>query len=324
MTEVERLVSLVQWYGGKGNIVTKLLKLVPDGGKPYCEPFAGGASLFFAREPSPIEVLNDLDGELVNLFWCFQDPQKFLELRHRIMFTPYARKEFERAIEIIENHSSDDLVLRAWAFFTMLNQTFSGIRHPRTTGRWGRSFAISNGIPRPINNWLKRLSMLDAYHWRLMSAYIENRDAIESIQYWDNDDAVFYVDPPYIQDTRVVKFVYDKEIDLDYYHRLIEVLGNCTGAVVLSGYKHPVYSSLEENGWTRFDLEVTCTATVAHRDYQKNFSFGNTKRPRRIESVWINPKALSLLQAQGKLDYRPDTDQATLFSCSADNDDDSE
>jgi DNA adenine methylase len=127
------LRSPIRYYGGKGTMVRKLLKLVPDGGEPYVEPYCGGASLFFAREPAPVEVLNDLNEEVVNLFRVFQDKASFEELRHRLMWTPYARKEFERALEVSED---SDPVTRAWATFVKLNQGFSG--KAETSGNWGR------------------------------------------------------------------------------------------------------------------------------------------------------------------------------------------
>lgn len=64
----ERLRAPFQWFGGKSNMLAKLTPLVPAGGRPYCEPYAGAASLFFARDPAPLEVLNDLDARIVNLF----------------------------------------------------------------------------------------------------------------------------------------------------------------------------------------------------------------------------------------------------------------
>jgi site-specific DNA-adenine methylase len=75
----KRLRAPVRWYGGKGQMIAKLMRHVPLGGRPYCEPYMGAASLFFARQPAPVEVLNDLDGDLVNLFRCLQDKSTFDE-----------------------------------------------------------------------------------------------------------------------------------------------------------------------------------------------------------------------------------------------------
>jgi hypothetical protein len=88
--------------GGKGNMIFKLPPLVPYGDdvRIYAEPYCGAASLFFAKKPHPIDVLNDLDQRLIGLFRTLQDPEKFSELKHRLLYTPYARAEFERALEM--------------------------------------------------------------------------------------------------------------------------------------------------------------------------------------------------------------------------------
>jgi DNA adenine methylase len=53
-----------------------------------------------------------------------------------------------------------------------------------------------------------RLSMLDAWRWRLMTVQIDCRDALEVIRYWDSPDTLFYVDPPYVTETRKDRSVY--------------------------------------------------------------------------------------------------------------------
>ncbi|MDD3807375.1 MAG: DNA adenine methylase [Candidatus Marinimicrobia bacterium] len=96
----ERIRSVIKYYGGKGNMVAKILPLLPDG-QVYVEPYFGAGFIFFAKQPSPVEVINDIDGEVVNVFRVLQDKGKFEELRHRLMYTLYARGELERAIKVI-------------------------------------------------------------------------------------------------------------------------------------------------------------------------------------------------------------------------------
>lgn len=284
----QRLRAPVQWFGGKGNMLAKLLPLVPGGGKPYCEPYMGAASLFFARDPAPVEVLNDLDGDLVNLFRCFQDRETFEELRHRLMWTPYARDEFARALAILESDEQDP-VTRAWAFFVAKNQGMGG--SSKTAGSWGRVFISNGGMADTANKWLMRLSMLDAWRWRLMRAQIDRRDAIEVIRYWDAPDAVFYIDPPYHRDTRADKAVYAVEQDHAHHVRLVETLIALKGRAALSGYAHDVYRPLEEAGWRRIDFETACCAAVRWRGSGLQGNGAAMAKARRVESVWINPAA---------------------------------
>jgi len=281
--------SPIWYYGGKGNMTAKLLQLVPEGGRPYVEPYCGGASLFFAREPAPVEVLNDLNEEIVNLFRCFQDRHTFEELRHRIMYTLYARSEFIKALQV---GPDADSVKRAWATFVKFNMCISGA--PESPGTWGRTFTSTRGMSARNSSWIAKLTLLDAFRWRLMMAQIDCRDAIEVIKYWDNDEAVFYIDPPYVHDTRARKSVYSIEPGIDHHRNLVETILQCKGAVVLSGYAHEVYLPLEHAGWERIDIKTSCHAAGRGRGTGMQGAGAATAKAPRVETVWRNPKAVML------------------------------
>jgi DNA adenine methylase len=306
-----RLRAPVQWYGGKGNMIAKLMRHVPLGGRPYCEPYMGAASLFFARPPAPVEVLNDLDGDLVNLFRCLQDKEKFPELKHRLLYTLYSRAEFERAIEILSDPSITDPVLRAWAFFVKINQGFGGIvRQP--PGGWKRTFVSAGGCALTTNSWMMRLSMLDDWHLRLLRVQIDCRDALEVIRYWDNPEAVFYVDPPYHPDTRIDRNVYAVEPDHDHYVQLIETLLNCKGAVVLSGYDHPIYAPLVKAGWIVTRYKTVSHAASRARGTRMRGKGALLAHAPRTEVVWANPRAIELINRQSGLFSNCTNSAATL------------
>src|SRR6478672_667342 len=71
-----RLRSPITWFGGKGLLARKIVPLFPPH-HCYVEPFCGGASCLFAKSPSPVEVVNDVDGDIVNFFRVLRDPGKF-------------------------------------------------------------------------------------------------------------------------------------------------------------------------------------------------------------------------------------------------------
>jgi len=285
----ERLRAPIQYYGGKGNLLSKLLPLIPPGGAPYVEPYLGGGSVFFARDPAPVEVVNDLDNDVITLMRAFQDRTMFANLRHRLMWTPYARSEFIRAIEILNNPNSPPLD-RAWAKFVGSNQGVSGVH--KTGGNWGRTFISSQGCADTVNKWLMRLSMLDAWRWRLMRAQIDNRDALEVIRYWDCEDAVIYCDPPYVLDTRKDRSAYKHEASDDHHTQLVQTLLSCKGAVVLSGYDHPIYQPLADAGWDVIRIDTACHAAGRVRGSKLRGEGAAKQHVPRTEVVWRNPKAV--------------------------------
>jgi DNA adenine methylase len=253
----------------------------------------GAASIFFAREPAPVEVLNDLDGELVGLFRCLQDKDLFAELSHRIRYTLYSRAEFGRAIDILRSDERDP-VLRAWAKFVGHNQGLSA--NHKSIGNWSRTFVPKGGMADNTNCWMMRLSMLDDWHRRLLRAQIDNRDALEVIRYWDADEAVFYVDPPYHHDTRSkqAKNAYTVEQDDAHHRELVQTLLGCRGAVVLSGYEHAVYRPLEEAGWQRTDIRTACHAAGKFRGSGLQGAGAAHRKVPRVECVWRNPRAVEM------------------------------
>ncbi|MEM4360444.1 MAG: DNA adenine methylase [Candidatus Bilamarchaeaceae archaeon] len=294
MPKKERLRSPIGYYGGKGNLAPLLSCLVPDGGKPYAEPYAGGASLFFYRDPAPVEALNDINELVVNLFRCFQDRNTFEDLRHRISYTPYAKAEFARALEIIKKPNEADRVTLAWATFVAFNLTMSGKVKDALPSNWSRNFLVRQGVAGTINRWLMRLAALDAWRWRLMLVQIDQRDALEFIRYWDNKDAVFYIDPPYHHDTRAEKDCYGYEVDDEHHRQLVEVLLDLKGAAVLSCYMHPVYEPLIDSGWQRIDIPTACHAAGKVRASGLQGAGAGLKKVPRVETVLRNPKAQRL------------------------------
>jgi DNA adenine methylase len=62
----------VSYYGGKQQLASIILGLIPEH-RLYCEPFLGGAAVFFAKEPSPVEVINDTNGQLINFYLRYAD-----------------------------------------------------------------------------------------------------------------------------------------------------------------------------------------------------------------------------------------------------------
>jgi DNA adenine methylase len=266
-------LSLTHWAGGKGRQLGDLLPLIPLT-RIYVEPFGGGAAVLLNRPRSEIEVYNDLDGELVNLFQVMRDDELCKTFRRRLALVPYSRSEFERSLGF---SAEDDPVSRAIQFYTVLNQSVSGKRLAGP-GDWSRNRTVNNA-----ERWYERQHSLVAIHQRVKGIQVEARDALDILKEWDTDDTTFYCDPPYILETRGRNRYYAIEPGDDYHERLVDILLGVSGCVVLSGYNHPIYFRLTDAGWWTDSYRQTTTMDI------EDSKRGQTKD--RIEIVWRNRKA---------------------------------
>lgn len=284
-----RVMAPIRWYGGKGNLAARILPHIPTR-RVYVEPYCGAASLFWHRAPAEVEVLNDLNAELINLWRVLQDRRQFVRLRHKLIWTPYSRAEFARAIEMQDN--TDDPVERAWAFFVRHGQGFSGIA--TTAGSWGRVFVSRRGMAEGSARWQSRIKLLRTFHARLSRVQLDSRDALEVIRYWDSPDTVFYLDPPYVHSTRAQgsRDMYEGGEPDDAHHReLVKTLLSIKGAAVLSGYESPIYTPLVDAGWRVVKIETVCHAVGRTRGSKVRGEGSATTHAKRTEVLWINPSA---------------------------------
>ena len=272
-----------QWYGGKGNFIKRILPHIDYKKKMYCEPFAGAASMLWHKDLHKVEVLNDLNSELVNLFRVLQNKEQFNELQHRIEWTLYSREEFQRALAT----ESENPVDNAWAFFVKHNQGFSG--EAKTEGQWSRVFIDDRGMSSNTNKWRGRMKMLEWWHDRLSRVQIENVDAVKCIKYWSKKgDAFFYLDPPYVADVRKYKNAYAKEMNDDQHKSMIEaVLATENCSFVISGYESTLYQPLLDAGFEMLKFE-TYNHSANNGFHQKNGMRNESLK--RTECLYLSPK----------------------------------
>jgi len=107
--EPSRIMAPFRWPGGKGNLVKWIINYIPQC-HTCVEPFASAASVFWhLPKPFAVEVLNDLDKDVMNLYNVLKDNHKFEVLAHKLISTPYARAEFGRAIQILKSNYVNDM-----------------------------------------------------------------------------------------------------------------------------------------------------------------------------------------------------------------------
>lgn len=150
----------------------------------YVEVFAGGAALYFLRNPAEVEVINDINGDVVNLYRVVQN---HLEEFVRQFKWALSSREIFKWTQITPSETLTD-IQRAARFYYLQHQAFGG----RVDGQsWGTATTA------PAVNLLRIEESLSAAHLRLSSACIERLDWKDCIKRYDRPHSFFYLDPPY-------------------------------------------------------------------------------------------------------------------------------
>lgn len=259
--------SPLNWFGGKSKLASRIVSQFPAH-HTYCEPFGGSAAVLLAKEPSKVEVFNDLDSELVAFFRVLRDAELCSKLRAVAEHTLYARAEFELA-----KQSCDDPVEAARRFLVRCRMSFGGIGED-----WCYSVQTSRkGTAAAIRRWRWGLESLPAIHNRLKNVQIECADWRGVLRRFDGPNTLFFLDPPYVPQTRVAG-KYRHELTREDHRELVALLLSAHGMIVLSGYAHETYEPLERAGWARIDYP-TCTHVSG-------------SLTRRVECLWLSPSVV--------------------------------
>ena len=243
----------ITYYGGKQSLLKYLLPLIPPH-KIYCEPFFGGGALFFAKPKSEVEVINDLNGEVVNFFKVVKT--KFSELQKEVRGSPHSRELFKRAKAIYDFPDMFSDVKRAWAFWILTNQGFSGL-----IGAWG--FGKQNSKEKSLAN--KRNDFTKEYAERFEAVQIEHNDALKVIDRCDDKNAFIYCDPPYINTDQGHYAGYSEAM----YKSLLAKLSKVKGKFLLSSYPNPILSAyIKKYKWKVKQIKKS-VAVTKHTDKKK-------------------------------------------------------
>ena len=246
-----RMKPPLSYYGGKQKLsrdICRALYQSPNWSEKghYIEPFFGGGAVFFAKEPQRMETINDLNDNLITFYRVVKDPAGFEKVKALLDGTLYSRSEFNKAGRILKGEGEADAVLKAWAVFVGIDQSFG-----RKGEQWGRcvrdSFKNLHWAPHTYQYKLGLLNAAD-YCERLKNAQVENRDALKLIKELDAAYVIFYLDPPYAG-TDGCDYAGLKWRDSDFA-ALLETLKTLKGRFILSGFPHPLIdAAVEEQGW---------------------------------------------------------------------------
>lgn len=217
--------SFIGWIGGKRMLRKHILDRFPqEGVGRYIEVFGGAGWVLFAKEKKSgqLEVFNDLDGDLINLYRCIkyhceavQDELNWL-LSSREQFYDYKEQSTMRGMTDIQ---------RAARFFYLIKISFGNDR---------RTFATSAKSVAHAKEYLKKVQE------RLQGVVIERKDFADLLKVYDRKDALFYLDPPYVNAEKYYNVSYAPED----HQRLADALKKIEGRFILSYNDDPIIYNL--------------------------------------------------------------------------------
>lgn len=243
-----RLRPPLTYYGGKQQLCTRILQLIPVHNL-YCEPFLGGGAVFFGKEKSNVEVINDTNREVINFYKVVKDD--FISLEKLIRITLHSRSQHEDAHVIFTNPHMFSEIKRAWAVWVLANQSVNSI----IDNSWGYERKSDKTSLKTSN---KREAFTEELAIRLQNVQVECADANYIIQSRDSEESFFYCDPPYIDSCQGH---YDGYSAADY-EVLLQTLSCIKGKFLLSSFPSDLLKTyVKQNNWHSVTIEMTCSAS---------------------------------------------------------------
>ena len=270
MTKISR--PLLRYPGGKFRIAKWICSHFPSYGF-YCEPYCGAASVFFHKPKTKAEIINDIDEEVINVFRVLQDPKKSKRLEELLRLTPLSYAEYKLAKEPTKDPIE-------WAR-RIIYQSFSTIGTDGITRQLSGFRGIKNhesGI-HAGQEWAAYPNIIQAFTNRLKGVIIECRPALQVIKIYDSPTTLFYLDPPYLMETRSRnRNLYTNEMSTKELHiELAKVLHKIKGMAILSGYDSPLYQELYST-WKTSKISARAQSNV-----------------KRVECIWMSPNIQTTL-----------------------------
>lgn len=212
---------VIPWIGGKRRLANWILPKFPEH-ECYVEAFAGGGALFFAKDEAKVEVLNDFDGELVNMYRVIQHHLE--EFIRQFKWSLSSRQIYEW-LKMTHPETLTD-IQRAARFYFLQKMSFGGKVK-------GRTFGTATTAP-PRFNLLRIEEDLSQAHLRLARTYIEHLSWEKVFKKYDRPHTLIYLDPPYWQTEG-----YSSEFDWHHYELMSDMVRAAQGMVIVSLNAHP-------------------------------------------------------------------------------------
>lgn len=233
-----------------------ILPNIPDDRTGYNEPFFGGGAVYWALEPSKIEVINDTNGEAINFYRVMQT--EYYKLNALIQSTMHSREQYKDALHVYERPHMFDEIRRAWAFWILCNQGFGS-----KIGTWGYD-REANSLAKKLESGKKRFTT--DLRDRLAKTQIECNDANTVIKSRDREGMFHYVDPPYFNSNCGHYGGYTFED----FRELLDTLSGIKGKFLLSSYESEILTEyVQKMGWNQIKIEKPLAVTQRQQKKMK-------------------------------------------------------
>ena len=251
----------ISYYGGKQMMLRYILPNIPKH-EVYIEPFVGGGAVFWAKEPSKLEILNDTNRELINFYDVLKND--FVSLEKEVKISLHSRDLHRRAWVVYNNPEMFSSIKRAWAIWILSAQGFGGM----LSESWGRD-KTQNKTVKMIKN--KRENFSENFAIRLQEVELESRDAIKIIKTTQHKNSFIYADPPYYN----ADMGHYDGYTIEDFEMLLDALSNIEGKFLLSSYPSKILDEyVKKNNWCQFSIEMTVAIS--------------NKRKRKVEVLTAN------------------------------------
>lgn len=277
------LKPVFHWYGSKCNLAPWIISHFPAH-TTYVEVFGGSAAVLLRKEPSPVEVYNDIDSGLVNFFRVLRNEDQAAQLNSLLNTTLYAREEYYDARAAWRDEPEP--VRRAYLWYLVASMSFSG----NFGSSWSYGVSIScRNMGQAVSSWLGKVERIADVSQRLRSVQVDHRPWQDILKAYDTPNTLFYLDPPYALATRRTADGYEHDF-ADVEHReLVEAILRLRGKVVLSGYQTDLYQDLIAAGWQSHEKNTVSLGVAKTRAAGKGD--GVLKDQRRTEVLWCSHPA---------------------------------
>lgn len=269
------------YFGGKFSWLDWLYAYFPNDFTHLGELFGGSMVVSINYNGRCIKTVNEINGDVTNFFEVLRDDTENLILK--LELSPCSQENYNKCWPIEGNKLE-----RARKFYVRARQSFYGLGSQRENKSWHMAKKKLNAqVGETVSKWNNALpKLLEVARVIRSNFQIIKMDALDAILRLDHPKMFFYLDPPYLLETRGSKDDYTFEFSEDDYRKMAEILYKIKGYAMISGYDHPLmYELFESKGWLKIEFPT-----------KKN----NIRSKQVQECIWINYPLSKIRNRNGK------------------------